>query len=121
MLGAIYFNNQLCRSTVKVHNEFADDSLFVNFYRIFAEKKISEFALMGSHFPAKPPGVFQLSVVIWYGHVFPSQSAAPTALPKGEPSAARNALHRTVYRSVLICSTNSDLQVCSAPYYHMAG
>ena len=34
-----------------------------------------------------------------YGHVFPSQSAAPTALPKGEPSSARNALHRTVYRS----------------------
>ena len=34
-----------------------------------------------------------------YGHVFPSQSAAPTALPKGEPSSARNALHRTVHRS----------------------
>ena len=71
MLGAIYFNNQLCRSTVKVHNEFANDSLFVNFYRIFAEKKIPELALMGSHFPAKPPGVFQLAVVLWYGHVFP--------------------------------------------------
>ena len=48
---------------------------------------------------AEPPGVFQLTVVLWYGHVFPSQSAAPTALPKGEPSSARNALHRTVYRS----------------------
>ena len=45
MLGAFYFNNQLCRSTVKVHNEFADNSLFVNFYRIFAEKKIPELAL----------------------------------------------------------------------------
>ena len=44
MLGAIYFNNQLCRSTVKVHNEFADNSLFVNFYRIFAEKKIPKLA-----------------------------------------------------------------------------
>ena len=71
MLEAIYFNNQLCRSTVKVHNEFADDSLFVNLYRIFTQKKIPEFALMGSHFPAKPPGVFQLAVVLWYGHVFP--------------------------------------------------
>ena len=99
MLGAIYFNNQLCRSTVKVHNEFANDSLFVNFYRIFAEKKIPELALMGSHFSAKPPGVFQLAVVLWYGHVFPSQSAALTALPKGEPSAALHALRRKVYRS----------------------
>ena len=39
-----------------------------------------------------------------YGHVFPSQSAAPTALPKGEPSSARNALHRTVYRSAPLLS-----------------
>ena len=70
MLGAIYFNNQLCRSAVKVHNEFADNSLFVNFYRIFAEKKIPELALMGSHFSAKPPGVFQLAVIFWYGHIF---------------------------------------------------
>ena len=71
MLGAVYFDNQLCARTVKVHNEFADDSLFVNFYRIFAEKKIPELALMGSHFSAKPPGIFQLAVVLWYGHVFP--------------------------------------------------
>ena len=99
MLGAIYFNNQLCRSTVKVHNEFANDSLFVNFYRIFAEKKIPELALMGSHFPAKPPGVFQLAVIFWYGHIFPSQSASPPALPKGEPSTALHALRRKVYRS----------------------
>ena len=99
MLGAIYLDNQLCRSTVKVNNEFADDPLFVNFYRIFAEKKIPEFALMGSHFPAKPPGVLQLAVVLWYGHVFPPQSAVPTALPKGEPSSARNALRQMVYRS----------------------
>ena len=46
---------------------------------------------MESHFPSKPPGVLQLAVVLWYGHVFPSQSAAPTALPKGEPSSPRNA------------------------------
>ena len=119
MLGAIYFNNQLCRSTVKVHNEFADDSLFVNLYRIFTQKKIPEFALMGSHFPAKPPGVFQLAVVLWYGHVFPSQSAAPTALPKGEPSSARNALHQTVYRSahLYLFSTNWNLRIspCHQP------
>ena len=37
MLRAILFNDQSGRSTVKVHNESADDSLFVNFYWIFAE------------------------------------------------------------------------------------
>lgn len=58
MLGAIYFDNQLCRGAVKVHNEFADDSLFVNFYRIFAEKKIPELTFVGCHFPAKPSGIF---------------------------------------------------------------
>ena len=58
MLGAIYFNNQLCRSTVKVHNEFANDSLFVNFYLIFAEKKIPELTFVGCHLPAKPSGIF---------------------------------------------------------------
>ena len=52
MLGAIYFNNQLCRSTVKVHNEFADDSLFINLHRIFAEKKIPELSFVGCHLPA---------------------------------------------------------------------
>ena len=99
MLGAVYFDNQLCASAIKVYDKSPDDSLFINLHRIFAEKKIPELALMGSHFPAKPPGVFQLSVVLWYGHVFPSQSAAPTALPKGEPSAALHALRRKVYRS----------------------
>ena len=53
---------------------------------------------------AEPPGVFQLTVVLWYGHGFPSQSAAPTALPEGEPSSARNALHRTVYKSAPLLS-----------------
>jgi len=99
MLRTIYFDNQLCRSAVKIHNESADDPLFVNLYRVFAEKKIPELALMGCHFPAKPPGVFQLAIVFWYGHILPSQSASPPALPKGEPGTASNALHRTMYRS----------------------
>ena len=57
MLGAIYFNNQFCAGTVKVHNVFADDSLLVNFCRIIAKKKIPEFALVRSHFPAKLPRI----------------------------------------------------------------
>ena len=39
MLRAIQFNDQSGRSTVKVHDESADNPLFINFYWIFAEKK----------------------------------------------------------------------------------
>ena len=58
MLRAIQFNDQSGRSTVKVHDESADNPLFVNFYWISAEKKISELTLVGCHLPAKPSGIF---------------------------------------------------------------
>ncbi len=68
MLRPIQFNYQSGRSTVKIHYVISDNPLFVNFHRIFAEKKIPELAFMGCHLPAKPSGVFQLAVVFWYGH-----------------------------------------------------
>ena len=40
MLRAICFNNQLCRSAVKIHDKSTDDPLFVDLYRVFAEKEI---------------------------------------------------------------------------------
>ena len=40
MLRTIYFNNQVSRSTVKIHDILADDPLLVNFYRVFTEEKI---------------------------------------------------------------------------------
>ena len=52
MLGAIYFDNQLCRSTVKVYDKSPDDSLFINLHRIFAEEKIPELSFVGCHLPA---------------------------------------------------------------------
>ena len=58
MLRAIQFNDQSGRSTVKVHDESADNPLFINFYWIFAEKKVPELTLMGCHLPAKPSGIF---------------------------------------------------------------
>ena len=58
MLRSIQFNDQAGRSTVKVHDESADNPLFINFYWIFAEKKVSELTLMGCHLPAKSPGIF---------------------------------------------------------------
>ena len=58
MLRAIQFNDKSGRSAVKVHDESADNSLFVNFCWIFAEKKIPELTLMGCHLPAKPSGIF---------------------------------------------------------------
>ena len=89
MLGAIYFDNQLCRSTVKVHNEFADDTLFVNFNRILAEKKIPELALMGGHFPAKPPGIFQLAVIFRNAHFFRPLSRLRRQLSQRESQVPR--------------------------------
>ena len=109
MLRTIYFDNQLCRSAVKIHDKSANDPLFVNLHRVFAEKKIPELALMGRHFPAKPPGIFQLAVIFWYGHILPSQSASPPALPKGEPSTAFNTLHRTVYRNAPLLFDKMEL------------
>ena len=58
MLRAIQFNDQSGRSAVKVHDESADNPLFVNFYWISAEKKIPELTLVGCHLPAKPSGIF---------------------------------------------------------------
>ena len=99
MLRTIYFDNQLCRSTVKIHDKSANDPLFVNLYRVFAEKKIPELALMG-RISLRSRRAFS-NWLLSFGMVIflPSQSASPPALPKGEPSTAPNALHRTVYRS----------------------
>ena len=58
MLRPIQFNDQVGRSTVKVHDEPADDPLFVNLYWIFTQKKIPELTFVGRHLPAKPPGIF---------------------------------------------------------------
>ena len=58
MLRAIQFNDQSGRSTVKAHDESANDPLFVNLYWIFAQKKIPELTFVGGHLPAKLPGIF---------------------------------------------------------------
>ncbi len=47
MLRAIQFNDQSGRSTVKVHDESADNPLFVNFYWIFAEKRYQSLRSWG--------------------------------------------------------------------------
>ena len=109
MLRTVHFDHQLRRSAVKIHDKSANNTLFLNLYWVFAEKKIPELVFMGSHLPAKPPGVFQLAIVFWYGHILPSQSASPPALPKGEPSAAFNALHRKVYRSAPLLFVKLEL------------
>ncbi len=129
MLGAIHFDNQLCRSTVKVHDKSADDPLFVNLYRVFAEEKVPELTLMGSHFPTKPPGIFQLAVIFWYGHRLPSPSSHCSATspkgrgkslsvgfaassPKGRAKGALNALHRTMYRSAPLYPLDTLKSIC---------
>ena len=57
MLRTICFDNQLCRSTVKIHDKSADDPLFVNLHRVFTEKKIPKRSFVGCHLPAKPPRI----------------------------------------------------------------
>ena len=88
MLRTVRFDNQLCGGTVKIHNKSADDPLFINLYRVFTKKKIPEFTFMGRHFPAEPPGVFQLAVIFWYGQCLPSPSSLCSATsPKGRGKA----------------------------------
>ena len=101
MLRTIYFDNQFCRSAVKIHDKSADDPLFVNLYRIFAEKQIPELAFVGCHFPAKPPGIFQLTVIFWHGHILPSPSSLRSATsPKGRGKGVYSTHYTgTVYRS----------------------
>lgn len=81
MLRAIQFNDQSGRSTVKVHDESADNPLFINFYWIFVEKKVPELTLMGVSSPCEAVGhfligccllvwsLFTLSVLATLGHL----------------------------------------------------
>lgn len=110
MLRTIYFDNQLCRSAVKIHDKSANNPLFVNLHRVFAEKKIPELALMGRHFPAKPSGIFQLAVIFWYGHIFYPLSRLRRQLSQRE-SQVPNPTHYTE-RCIEVrsyCSSNWDL------------
>ena len=45
MLRTIYFDNLLCRSAVKIHDKSANNPLFVNLHRVFAEKKKPIFGI----------------------------------------------------------------------------
>ena len=58
MLRAVRFNDQSGRGAVKVHAEAADDPLFVDLDRIFAQKKIPELPFVGCQFPAELAGIF---------------------------------------------------------------
>ena len=101
MLRAIQFNDQSGRSTVKVHDESADDPLFVNFYWISAEKKIPELTLVGCHLPAKPPGIFQLGIVFWYCHCLPSPPSLHSATsPIGR---GKGCLHGCCFTTTRLC------------------
>lgn len=92
MLRSIHFNDQLGSCAIKVCNIAAYDSLFINFYRIFAEKKIPELALMRRHFSSKLSGFLQLTVILWYGHAFAlSVTAAPCQLSQRESQDSRQA------------------------------
>ena len=67
MLRTIQFNHQMCGGTIKIYDVFSNNSLLEDSYRVFTQKKTPKLSL------------------VWYSHDVPSQSAVPTALPKGEP------------------------------------
>ena len=94
MLGAIHFNDQLCRCAIKIYNKSADDSLLVNFRWVFAEEKIPQLAFMGRHFPAKPPSILQLAIVFWYGHITLSVLASLGHLSQRERQTPLSRLRR---------------------------
>ena len=97
MLRTVHFDNQLCRSTVKIHDKSANNPLFVNLYRVFAEKKIPELAFMVSHFPAKPPGVFQLAYCLLVWSYFTLSVGFAASSPKGR---AKCRVQRTTPKGV---------------------
>ena len=86
MLRPIYLDDKFGRSAIKVHDISADDALLENFHRVFAEKQIPEFALMGRHFSAKMSGIFQLTVIFWYDH-FALSVAYGASSPRGRAKA----------------------------------
>ena len=67
MLRSIQFNDQSGRSTVKVHDESANDPLFVNLYWIFAQKKIPELTFVGGASPCEAAGHFLIGycLLVW--------------------------------------------------------
>ena len=95
MLRTVHFDNQLCRSAVKIHDKSADDPLFVNLHRVLAEKEIPELAFIAESSPCEAAGRFPIGycLLVW-SYFTPLSPASPPAIPKGEPSAAFNALHR---------------------------
>ena len=57
-LRTIHINDQSGNCAVKIHDKSANNSLLVNFHRIFAEKKIPEFVSVWCHLSSKPPRIF---------------------------------------------------------------
>ena len=88
MLRSIYFDNQLCRSAVKIHNESADDPLFVNLYRVFAKKRYQSLRSWGV-ISLRSRRAFS-NWLLSFGMVIVCPlrpRCARPPLPKGDPSA----------------------------------
>ena len=116
MLRPIHFNDQFGRCAVKVYDKSADDPLLVNLHRVFTEKKIPELALMGCHFLAKPPGIFQLAVIFWYDHFSLSVLASLGHLSQRERQVARPTYYTARCIEVCPLSVNELYFVCYKQY-----
>ena len=70
MLRSIHFNDQSGRSAVKVYNESADNPLFVNLHRIFAQKKDTRAYVRVVSFPCGAAGHFLIGCCLWVRSLF---------------------------------------------------
>ena len=105
MLRAIQFNDQSGRSTVKVHDESADNPLFVNFTGYLRRKRYQSLRSWGV-ISLRSRRAFS-NWVLSFGIVMvcplrPRYARPP--LPKGEARDART-VHRKVYRSAPFISS----------------
>ena len=102
MLRPIQFNDQSGRSTVKVHDESADNPLFVNFTGYLRRKRYQSLRSWGviSLRSRRAFSNWALSFGIVIVYPLRPRYARPP-LPKGEARDART-VHRKVYRSALL-------------------
>ncbi len=118
MLRTIHFDNQLCRSTVKINDEFADDPLLVDLHRYLRRNRYQSLRSCGviSLRSCRAFSNWQLSFDMVMFYPLRPRFARPP-LPKGEARGAPNAPHRMVYRSAPL---RFDRLVLVNPYRNRA-
>ena len=100
MLRSIHFNDQSGRSAVKVYNESADNPLFVNLHRIFAQKRYQSLRSCGVISLRSRRAFSNWVLSLGTVNVYPLRPrCARPPLPRGEARGARMNLLYTIQRT----------------------